>query len=107
MEMNEMQTLWKEMSAEVEKQKKITDSLIVKITQQDYRSKINKIFFPEAISTLGCFVIVVFILVNLPGLNNWYLLACGIISVAILILLPILSLKSIRKMKSIKSPGKD
>ena len=33
MELEEMKTLWGEMSMEIEKQKKLTDSLIIKMTQ--------------------------------------------------------------------------
>lgn len=105
MEITEMQSRWNELSVKIEKQKKLTDSLIIKMTKKDYRNRINKILLPEAIGTLGCFTIVVFILVGLPRLTNWYLLACGIISAALLVLMPILSLISVYSMKSINSPG--
>ncbi len=41
MEFEEMQSVWQEMSAEIEKQKKITDSIIIKMTKSNYRNKIN------------------------------------------------------------------
>jgi hypothetical protein len=101
MELEEMKTLWEEMSVEVEKQKKLTDSLIIKMTRADYRNKLNKIMLPEAIGTLVCLIGTVFILVNLQKLNTWYLLACGVVSALILVLLPVLSIKAIRKMQSV------
>jgi hypothetical protein len=105
MQLEEMKTLWEEMSMEIEKQKKITDSLIIKMTQADYRNKINKILFPEAIGSLACFAGVLFILINFQKLNTWYLLICGIIAALILLLLPILSIKAIRKMGSVNISG--
>ena len=55
MELEEMKTLWGEMSIEIEKQKKLTDSLIIKMTQADYRNKISKILIPESIGAIICF----------------------------------------------------
>jgi hypothetical protein len=101
MELEEMKNLWEEMSIGIEKQKKITDSLIIKMTRTSYRNKIIKILVPEIIGTFGCFAGAIFILINLQKLGVWYLLACGIISVLILFLLPVLSIKSIRKIRSI------
>ena len=95
MELEEMKTLWGEMSIEIEKQKKLTDSLIIKMTQADYRNKISKILIPEAIGALVCFAGILFILINIQKLNNWYLLVCGITSALILFVLPLLSLKAV------------
>jgi hypothetical protein len=101
MELEEMKSLWGEMSMEIEKQKKLTDSLIIKMTQADYRNKISKILIPEAIASPVCFAAAVFIFINLQKLNNWYLLVCGISAVLILVLLPILSIKAICKIRSL------
>ncbi len=101
MELDEMKMLWGEMSAEIEKQKKLTGSLIIKMTAQDYRNKINKIFYPEAISSVVALAEIVYILINIQKLNNWYLLSCGIITVLALITLPLLSFKTIHRMKSV------
>jgi hypothetical protein len=101
MELEEMKALWGEMSIEIEKQKKLTDSLIIRMTQADYRNKINKILIPEAISALVSFAAILFILINFQKLNTWYLLVCGLIAVLILSLLPILSIKAIYKIRSI------
>jgi hypothetical protein len=107
MELEEMQTLWGEMSVAVEKQKKLTDSLILKMIRADFKNKLNKILIPEAISTVVAFAAVIYILFNLQKLTTWYLLACGIITVIILIVLPILSIRTIYKMKSVNISGND
>lgn len=101
METEEMQMLWQEMSSEREKQKKITDSLIISVTQAGYRSKINRIIVPEILGSLVCFAAVVFILARFQQLNTWYLVVCGIVAVIILFLLPVLSLNAIRAMRAI------
>src|SRR5450432_1125248 len=98
MQLEEMKSLWSEMSMELEKQKKLTGSLIVKMTQADYRNKINRILIPEAIGSLICFAEILFILIKFQKLDTWYLLVCGVISVLILFLMPVLSIKAIRKI---------
>ncbi len=101
MEFEEMKSLWEEMSVKMEQQKKLTDSLIIKMTKSDYKNKIMKIFIPEMIGSLICFADVVYILVSFQKLDKWYLMICGIISVLILLLLPILSFNAIHKVRSV------
>jgi hypothetical protein len=107
MELEEMKTLWGEMSAEIEKQKKLTDSLIIKMTQVNYKNKMNKILIPEVTGSIVCFAGLIFILLNMQKLNNWYLLACGIITVIILLILPVLSIKAIRRMMGVNILNND
>lgn len=94
MELEEMKTLWEEMTVEIEKQKKLTASIINKMTQTSYRNKINRILVPETIGSLFCLAEVLYILINIHKLNAWYLLGCGIVSVLILCLMPILSVRA-------------
>ena len=105
MELEEMKTLWTEMSVEMEKQKKLTDSLIIRMTRSDYRNKINKILLPEAAGTLVCFGMILFVLINFQKLHPWYLQVCGIAGVIILLAMPVLSIKAIFKMRSINISG--
>jgi hypothetical protein len=101
MEIEEMKTLWAEMSTEIEKQKKITDSIIIKMTETNYRSKINKIRIPEIAGAFVCFAAILFIVFNFQKLDTWYLLTCGVISCFILFLLPVLSLSAIHNLDSV------
>jgi hypothetical protein len=100
MELEEMKTLWNEMSAEIEKQKKLTDTLVIKMTQLNYRNKLNKIWIPEVMASFFCLAGALFVLLNVRHLNTWYLLICGIISVLIMLITPVLSIRAIRKMRS-------
>jgi hypothetical protein len=101
MEFEEMKSLWGEMSADIEKQKKLTGTLIISMTQVNYRNKLNKIIIPEAVSALGCFATVIVIGVNLEKLDTWYMLVCGIVSALILLILPVLSISAVYRMNAI------
>lgn len=101
MELEEMQTVWSQMSDQIEKQKKLTDKMIIMMTQEQYRKKINKIAYPEMIGAIICYGVVILILINLNKLDNWYTLLSGIISIIILSVLPVLSLKSIYQMRKV------
>ena len=46
-----MKNLWSEMSAEREKQKVLTDKIILNITMTNFQSKLKKIWIPEIIGT--------------------------------------------------------
>ena len=101
MELEEMKALWGEMSAEMDKQKKLTDTLIIKMTQVNYNNKVSKIFVPEAISSVLCFAMAGFIVLNMGQLNTWYLMLSGIISALILVVNPALSLNSLFRIRAL------
>jgi len=100
MQLEEMQTLWTDLSAEMEKQKRLTDSIIIKMTQTNYRNKLNKILIPETIGGAVGFAGLLFILADFQKLNTWYLQVCGIISVLIIFIMPFSSIRAVRKMRS-------
>ncbi len=101
MELEEMKAQWQQMSAGMEKQKSLTDTLIIKMTQLNYRDKLNKILIPETIGALVCFAAILFILTGLQSLNTPYLLVCGIVSAVILFVMPVLSLKAVYNIRSV------
>jgi hypothetical protein len=105
MELEEMKTLWDNMSAELEKQKKMNSNLIIKMTKANYRNKMGKIILPEAIGSLGCMAVIVYILANFQKLGPWYLVVCGVVAALILLILPLLSLWGIYKMHSVDISG--
>jgi hypothetical protein len=101
MELEEMKLLWGEMSAEMEKQKQLTGSLIISMTKMNYRHKLNKIIIPEVSGALLCFAAIVFILVNFHKLDTGYMQACAIISAAILFIQPVVSVRAVYQISSI------
>jgi hypothetical protein len=104
MEFEEMKSLWGEMSEKIELQKKLTDSLIIRMTKSEYKNIIVKIFIPELIGAIICFIAVLYILLSIQKLDRWYLMAFGITTILILILLPILSFLAIHKIRSVNIP---
>ena len=101
MELEEMKSLWNDMSQKVDQQKVLTDKLIIDMTQERYENKLRHISIPESIATLICFVVVLYLVSNFGLLDVWYLQLLGAITIISCLILPILSLKSIQKMKAI------
>ncbi|HEY5747375.1 MAG TPA: hypothetical protein VIU12_14955 [Chryseolinea sp.] len=101
MELDEMKALWTEMSAKLEGQKKLTDKMIIMMTQERYQRRLSKIRTPELISTGLCFIMVLMILFSLNKFETPYLLACAIASATILSVLPVLSLLAIRQVSRV------
>ena len=101
MEIEELQTVWSEMSDQLEKQKKLTNELIMQMTQDRYRTKFDKITFYETIGAIVCFVMAIYLLVNIDKLDTWYLLSCGIFTITLLIILPVITLGLLGKIKRI------
>ena len=101
MELDDMKNLWTEMSIKLEGQKKLTDKMIMMMTQERYQRKLSKIRTPELVSTVLCFIMVLLILFSLNKFETPYLLACAITSATILSVLPVLSLWAIHQVSRV------
>jgi hypothetical protein len=101
MELDEMKTLWGQMSLEMEKQKKLTDSVIIKLTESRYHNKINKIAIREAFGSLLCYAQAFYVIINFQKLDTWYLMISGILASVVLCIMPFLSFLAIRKLRTI------
>ena len=101
MNIEEMQAVWSDMTRQLEKQKKLTNEIIMKMTVQQYKNRLNKIAYPEKIGAVVCYAIVLYILINIGRLNDTISLVSGIITMLILSILPILSLSALRKIQTI------
>jgi F0F1-type ATP synthase assembly protein I len=105
MDLDEMKEAWTSLSNQVAQQKKLNTEMIEKMTELQYKNRINNILIPELIGALICAAAMLYILVNFQKLDTWYLLVSALITLSILIVLPILSLKSLKDLYSI-SPAK-
>lgn len=101
MELDEMKTLWTDMSQQLEAQKVLTDKMIVQMTQQRYTSKLQAISIPEIIGAVICFATVLFITGNFGKLDTWYLQLSGGLTALACLILPILSLRSLQQLRII------
>ena len=101
MKVEELQSIWTEMSDELEKQKKLTHKIIMQMTQERYTNQLQKIAKYEGIGAIFCFGIALYLLINFSELDTWYLQLCGVFTLFFLLLMPVLVLRSIRNMKRI------
>ena len=101
MDINELQNTWAQMSEELEKQKRLTNEIIIKMTQQDYTRRLDKITGPERFGTVICFIAAAFILYNFKTLDTTLLKICGIITLAVLLIMPYFSLKYLGAMRNL------
>ena len=101
MELEEIQATWAKMSQELEKQKLLTNEIIIHMTQQRYTKKFKTISIFETIGAIICFATAFYILMNFKSLDTWYLISCGVFTLIFLVVLPILVLRAIHKIKHI------
>lgn len=101
MELEEMQAAWKQMSAELETQKRLTDDIIMKMTKERYTKQWNNIGIAESIGTIISFSAAIALMVYFYKLDTTLLQLCGVLCLLMLIVAPIVSLRSIHKIRSI------
>ena len=105
MEIEEMKTLWENMSQELDRQKLLTDKMVLEMTQKKYKDTLRSISLPETAGAIICFAMALFIIFNFGKLDTWYLILCGLVSIGFCVILPILSMQSIIRMKKIDVSG--
>ena len=101
MEMEELQATWPQMSEELDKQKRLTDKIILEMTQQKYKNKFHGITFYETIGAIICFAIALYLIFNFHRLDTWFLMLCGSITLVFILILPILTLRFLKKIKDV------
>ena len=100
MEIEEMKALWSDMSDQLDQQKKLTNEIILKMTQERYTNKFRTISRYETFGALFCLIAFLFILVNIQKLDTWYLMACGVMTLAFIAILPLLTLKLLSQIRN-------
>ncbi|MCA0131742.1 hypothetical protein [Winogradskyella alexanderae] len=101
MELEEMKSLWEDMSQKVDQQKILTDELILDLTKERFENRMRSISVPETLSAFICFAAVIYLISNFNLLDVWYLQLTGVLTMIACIVLPILTLKSIKRIKAI------
>jgi len=102
MDFEQMQAVWSKMDTELQKQKKMTDKLILQMTQEKYTNKFRKLATIETIGAFVCFIAGLFLLFNFYKLETWYLMLCGGITIAYLFAMPLFVLRPLYTLKRIK-----
>jgi hypothetical protein len=101
MELEEMKQAWNAMSKRVEKQEILNQQIIEKMTNDQYQNNLKKIALPEFIGTIICYLGAAYLSVNVPKLDEPLIQFFGVISIALLLILPIISLQSVRAMRKV------
>lgn len=101
MELEEMKNTWQEMSKKLENQEFLTNQLLEKMTREKYHSKINKIGYSEYIGTIICYIGAAYLIMNFTKIEGIYMQLFAIMAIAMLFILPVISLKSLRAMKNV------
>ena len=78
----------------------LTTKWIDTITKRKYISKINRIAYPEMIGTVVCLAGALFICTNLSWLQSMMLQAAGLLSVILLVMISLISYRSIRALNA-------
>ena len=101
MELEEMKTLWEEMSERVEKLELVNEQNIMEMTQEKYTKKFNKLLAYERSGAVICIGMGIVLLLNIWKLDTWYLMTCGIFSVLTLFILPFMSLGLLNRITNL------
>ena len=92
MELEQLKMAWEDLSRKVEKQHKLTNQIIEKMTRQQYRSQLNKIAYPEITGTVICYAGAVLLGWSFKRLDQPLMQIFGILSLVYLVAAPIASL---------------
>lgn len=101
MDIEHMQHTWQQMTTELNTQKKLTNTLILNMTQQTYTSKVNRILRTELVGTIICFMTVSYILYNRSKFESLPSQICAILLVFLLVTMPLGSIYLLKKLKQI------
>ncbi|MCH6198195.1 hypothetical protein MMU07_01280 [Aquiflexum sp. LQ15W] len=101
MELEEMKLAWNDLSKRVEKQEILNQQMIEKMTKDQYHNNLKKIALPEYIGTIICYLGAAYLSVNVPKLDDPMIQFFGVVSIALLLILPIISLQSVRAMRKV------
>src|SRR5690554_232591 len=101
MELEELKNTWQSMSKRVENQEFLTNQILEKMKREKYHSKLNKIDYSEYIGAIICYIGAAYLIMNFMKIEDILMQLFAIIAIALLFILPVISLKSLRTVKNI------
>ncbi len=102
MELDELKSSWETLSRKMEKQHQLNAKLIEQMTNHNYNHRLNNIARPEFAGSIICFIMAIALIWNFNALDTTLLRVFGGFCVLFLIVLPVLSIQSIRGLQSIQ-----
>lgn len=100
MELNDMKNAWQQFGERADDQELLTDARLQKLTQQGYRSRLHKIALSEYGGTVICYLGAAYLIYNLSSISDNVLQLFAVLAIALLLALPVISLASLRALKS-------
>lgn len=97
-----MKSLWADLSLQVEKQDKIHKELLMEITKQKFRNKLNSIRIPEILGSMVCVGYAMYLLARFADFELWYNQVFALVTIFIMIALPVASLTAIKGMRNLR-----
>ena len=101
MDLDEMKNAWTALSSQIEKQKQLTDKLIMTMTHERYKNKLSHIRTPETLASFVCFAFAALFIINFPRFDTPLLITCALFTIAYFVVMPVLSLWSIRHLQDL------
>ncbi len=101
MEFEELQEAWNAMNEELNKQKKLTNTIIIAMTKQKYKNKYSTATKIELFASLICFVMGFYVIINFGKLDTWYLQALGVFTITYYTIFPILSVSALLRLNNL------
>ncbi|WP_026951013.1 hypothetical protein [Algoriphagus mannitolivorans] len=101
MELEEMKSLWEELSLKVEQQEKIQKKVLMELTQNNYRKRLNSIRIPELLGSVVCLGYAAYFILNFSKLTVTINQIFAAFDILFLIGLPIASLLAIRNLNQL------
>jgi hypothetical protein len=98
MELAELEESWCKLDKMAEQQKTVTKKIILDVIRIKYDNKLRSILKYEGIGTLVLFLGLIVVIWNIDLFDTWPLRICALLSIVIMTLLPILSLRSVYRM---------
>ncbi|WP_047419826.1 hypothetical protein [Cellulophaga sp. Hel_I_12] len=101
MELQDIQTQWKAMNARLETIEIIQKNQIMEMTQKKYKSKFTKLWNIEFFGAIICYAMAAWIVIDFQKFDTPFYMACAIITLLFLAILPIFVLGYISTIKNI------
>lgn len=101
MELEEMKSVWTHLSDQLEEQKRLTQDLILKMTREKSRSRLNRIVRMEAFGVTFSALFLIFIASQFYRLSDWLAITGAIGTSLILALAIVIGIRIIQKANRI------
>ena len=105
MELDDLKSEWEKAGGQLQDETGLSPSIIDAITRRKYHSKLKKITYPEIVGIIICAAASGFIIVYFGKLDSLFFKVTGILAIAVLLLLSVISFISIGRLSLPHNPG--